>query len=157
MDLREYTVCYPIQNGRVLLGYKKQGFGSGKFAGFGGKLELGETPPACAVRELSEECGLQVDASHRQALAYVGALTFIFPARPDWDELVHAFIVHAWQGQVTESSEMRPAWFRLDAIPYDRMWDDNRYWLPQALAGHKLNGRFVFQDDCQTVGEYRLW
>ncbi len=157
MGLREYTVCYPIQNGRVLLGFKKQGFGSGKFAGFGGKLEPGETPPICAGRELREECGLHIEPSNGQALAYVGALTFIFPARPNWDELVHAFVVHAWQGQVTESNEMRPAWFALDAIPFDQMWDDNRYWLPQALAGSKLNGRFMFKDDCQTVHEYRLW
>ena len=160
MGLREFTVCYPLQEGQVLLGYKKLGFGSGKFAGFGGKLEPGETPAECAARELAEECGLHVAAGDAQALEYIGALTFLFPARPDWDELVHVFVVHAWQGLPGESNEMRPAWFLLGDIPFDQMWDDNRYWLPQVLtgqAGQKLNGRFVFHDDCQTVREHRLW
>jgi hypothetical protein len=31
------------QKDRILLGYKKRGFGMGKFNGFGGKVEKGET------------------------------------------------------------------------------------------------------------------
>jgi hypothetical protein len=92
-----------------------------------------------------------------RTLEYIGALTFLFPARPDWDELVHVFVVHAWQEEPVESDEMRPAWFAFDEIPFDQMWDDNRYWLPQVLAGQRLSGRFVFHDDCQTVREHRLW
>eukprot|EP00056_Hartaetosiga_gracilis_P017259 m.6783 g.6783 ORF g.6783 m.6783 type:complete len:151 (-) comp5533_c0_seq1:454-906(-) len=39
---------------RILLGMKKRGFGKGKFNGFGGKLEKGETVEEAAVRELQE-------------------------------------------------------------------------------------------------------
>ena len=152
MGLREFTVCYPLQDGHVLLGYKKMGFGSGKYAGFGGKLEPGETPAECAARELMEECGL-----HGPALEYVGAMTFLFPARPEWDELVHVFVLRTWQGQPVESNEMRPQWFALAEMPFEQMWDDNHYWLPQALSGQPLSGRFVFHEDCQTVREHRLW
>ena len=45
---------------RVLLGLKRRGFGAGKYNGFGGKLEQGETMRACAARELEEESGLRV-------------------------------------------------------------------------------------------------
>ena len=35
---------------RVLLGYKKRGFGQGKWNAFGGKVETGETPEYAAIR-----------------------------------------------------------------------------------------------------------
>jgi 8-oxo-dGTP pyrophosphatase MutT (NUDIX family) len=47
-----------VTDGEVLLGMKKRGFGVGKFNGFGGKVESGESVPDAAVRELREESGL---------------------------------------------------------------------------------------------------
>ena len=35
---------------KVLLGMKKRGFGEGRWNGFGGKVETGETIPEAAVR-----------------------------------------------------------------------------------------------------------
>ena len=43
---------------QLLLGRKKRGFGEGKWNGFGGKLEPGETVEEAAVRELQEESGV---------------------------------------------------------------------------------------------------
>jgi len=37
---------------------KKRGFGVGKWNGYGGKLEEGESIERCATRELEEECGI---------------------------------------------------------------------------------------------------
>ena len=42
----------------VLLGMKKRGFGVGKWNGFGGKVENGETVFDGAMRELQEECSI---------------------------------------------------------------------------------------------------
>ena len=39
------------KNGSVLLGWKKRGFGAGKWNGFGGKMEEGETMCECAKRQ----------------------------------------------------------------------------------------------------------
>lgn len=47
-------------SGDVLLGMKKRGFGVGKWNGFGGKVQEGETIRECARRETQEECGLEV-------------------------------------------------------------------------------------------------
>ena len=46
---------------KVLLGMKKRGFGVGKWNGFGGKVEAGETVVEAAAREVNEECGLTVE------------------------------------------------------------------------------------------------
>ncbi len=43
MERKLLTLCIPVREQRVLLGMKKRGFGSGKWNGFGGKVESGET------------------------------------------------------------------------------------------------------------------
>jgi len=37
---------------------KKRGFGVGKWNGYGGKLDEGESIEQCAIRELEEECSI---------------------------------------------------------------------------------------------------
>lgn len=49
--LRKLLTLTVIRNEReVLLGYKKRGFGCGKWNGFGGKVEKGESIIDAAVR-----------------------------------------------------------------------------------------------------------
>ncbi len=116
--MNEVTLCFPLANREspiVLLGLKKRGFGQGKYVGFGGKIEAGETVEEAAVRELEEETGLQATV---EDLEPAGRLMFLFPARPEWDHLVHVYQLRHWQGKPQESAEMRPQWFAVDAIPY---------------------------------------
>ena len=49
------TLLFVIDAGRILLIHKKRGFGKGKINGPGGKIESGETPRQCAIRETEEE------------------------------------------------------------------------------------------------------
>lgn len=157
--MKEATVCF-VRRGnppdQVLLGRKKYGFGQGKYGGFGGKIEPGETAALAAVRELAEEASLVTVAEHLEPVAHV---TFLFPHRPTWDQVVHAFLVHWWQGEPAESVEMAPAWFSFDAIPYDAMWDDSAHWLPLVLAGKHITARFIYRADNETVAdvEIREW
>jgi len=132
---------------------KKTGYGHGKYNGFGGKLEAGETPAEAAVRELAEECGLTVDASQ---LELVGRLLFTFPANPEIDHDVHIYIVRAWQGAPAETSEMRPAWFDVADIPYAEMWADDTYWLPAVLKGKKISGNVVFADNNEDIDDITI-
>ena len=57
------TLVLLRQENRVLLGMKKRGFGVGKWNGFGGKLEPGETVVEAAAREVREECGYIVNTT----------------------------------------------------------------------------------------------
>jgi 8-oxo-dGTP diphosphatase len=154
--MRDMTVCFLVRHTpahEVLLGFKKRGFGAGKYAGIGGRVEAGETIRAAAGRELYEETGILATDSDFQAM---GAITFRFPNRPTWDQVVHIFLVRRWTGEPSESDEMLPAWYPIDAVPFTQMWDDSRYWLPQILANQPLQARITYADDNATVCDVQL-
>jgi 8-oxo-dGTP diphosphatase len=138
---------------QILLGMKKKGFAQGKYNGFGGKIEASETIQAAAARELREECGIQVDVND---LTRVARLEFLFPAQPDWNQIVHAFLAEHWRGEPVETDEMRPVWFNTNSIPYGKMWDDDIYWLPLILRGKHITATFAYKSDNETVGEARI-
>ena len=91
--MNERTLCIVVRGNEVLLGLKKRGFGTGKFTGFGGKIEAGESVQTAACRELAEETGLVV--SQGDLVGY-GRLTFLFPAQSGWSQIVHLFRVEKW-------------------------------------------------------------
>lgn len=114
--MNDRTLCFLVSGNpptEVLLGLKKTGFGAGKYAGFGGKVEVGESIEAAAVRELEEEAGIGISTSE---LCHIGRLTFLFPSKPAWDQVVHVFLVKGWTGAPQESDEMRPVWSKVDRL-----------------------------------------
>jgi 8-oxo-dGTP diphosphatase len=139
---------------KVLLGYKKIGFGQGKYTGIGGKIKRGEGVVEAAQRELSEETGVHVPDS--QSLEFQAILEFRFPRKRAWEHRVFVFVTQHWEGRAVESSEVVPQWFAIEDIPYDQMWDDARHWLPLALSGEKFQARFKFRADNQTVAAVKF-
>lgn len=132
------TLCLLRKDDQILLGMKKYGFGAGKWNGFGGKLDFGETIEQAARREMQEESSMIVENLEKR-----GVLDFEFQGNSEILE-VHVFHAQNFTGMPMETNEMRPQWFEIDHIPYDKMWPDDRLWLPLFLAGEKFQGRFLF-------------
>jgi 8-oxo-dGTP diphosphatase len=132
----------------VLLGHKKTGFGAGKWVGLGGHIEDGEKPEMAAVREVHEESGLVVPAD---SLHHMASIMFSFPARPSWNQTAQVYVTWVFDGKPAESDEVVPQWFAEEEIPFARMWDDAKYWLPAVLAGQHVDATITFADDCATV------
>jgi len=134
------TLMFVIRDGEILLIEKKRGFGAGKINGPGGKIDPGESPLACAVRETREELGIEVTRARKQ-----GELRFAMSDAPDIE--CHVYLAREYSGRPVETPEAVPLWCRLDAIPYDRMWSDDRHWLPLLIDGRGFLGHFVFQGE----------
>lgn len=135
-------------DGRVLLIHKLRGFGAGKVNGPGGKIAGGESPLAAAVRETVEETGIE-------PLDPVAAGTLAFSFLDGLTIAVDVYRASRWRGVLTACEEADPFWCPLDAVPYDRMWQDDRHWLPEVLAGATVRARFGFDGErmleCQLV------
>jgi len=146
------VVVYLLRDGaagsEVLLGEKRRGLGAGRLVGPGGKREPGESPVDTAVRETFEEVGVRIDAADLEAR---GTLDYRFPYRPSWSQVSDVFVCRRWQGSPTGSDEIEPRWIPVDAVPWDAMWDDARYWLPGVLRGDGVRARFTFAEDNATV------
>lgn len=52
-----------------------------------------------------------------------------------------------WAGNPIESEEMKPAWFNINDIPIDKMWPDDKFWIPLFLDNRKFKGNFLFDKE----------
>lgn len=133
------TLLFIHLDDQVLLIHKKRGHGAGLINGPGGKLEPGETPLQCAIRETREETGVTpIDPQ------LMGTFRFVDLVQQQW--LGYIFVAHACEGNAIETAEGLPWWAPVAQLPFERMWPDDRFWLPRILAGEQLEGEFLFDD-----------
>lgn len=147
--VKKLTLVLVIDGDRVLLGMKKRGFGAGRWNGFGGKVEKGETAVEAAARELREEAG--IEAVRHDDLEQMGTLYFTTQGDPT-ALAVTVFRLRAFAGEPCETEEMRPQWFAFDRIPYGQMWPDDKHWLPTLLGGGRFMAEFEFAGENTIVG-----
>ncbi|MCS6771094.1 MAG: 8-oxo-dGTP diphosphatase [Kiritimatiellae bacterium] len=134
------TLLFVIRGGNILFIRKKRGLGAGKVNGPGGRIDPGESPLECAIREVQEE--LRVTPVHVRP---AGELLFQFAD----GHSIHGYVFTAADvlGEAQSTDEADPLWTPLDAIPYHEMWADDRIWLPLMIEGRPFKGRFLFDGD----------
>ena len=133
------TLMFIRQNGMVLLIRKRKGMGAGLLNGPGGRIDPGETPAQCAVRETSEELRV-TPLDPREA----GVLNFRFTS--GYSLRCHVFTATAFRGSPETTPEAIPVWIDEREMPYSQMWADDRIWYPLVLQNRRFVGRFLFDD-----------
>ena len=146
------TLMFIHKNDQILLGLKKRGFGAGKWNGAGGKVEKDETIVQGAQRELKEEFGVSVSNPEQ-----VGILFFEFDEQYEKRLLeCHVFKSKEYYGgEPEETEEMKPVWFNVNQLPFDKMWLDDQYWFKYMLANTKFAAHFVFSN-FETVVKHEI-
>jgi 8-oxo-dGTP diphosphatase len=137
------TLCYVRKGGQTLMLHRAKKVGKiydGKWNGLGGKMERGECPEDCVIREVREESGLKI---RRPKLK--GVLTFpSFDGVDDW--VVFVFVAGDFSGKLLEKSpEGRLSWVPSRRIPKLDLWEGDRYFLKH-LDGRKFfSGKFIYR------------
>jgi len=137
------TLCYVKQSGKTLMIHrvkKANDVHQGKWNGLGGKLEPGESPEECVIREVREESGLII---HNPVLK--GILTFpLFANDEDWYAFV--FVATQFEGILVDSNEGELAWIDDDKLLSLPLWEGDLMFLPYLDEEGFFSGKFVYKD-----------
>jgi ADP-ribose pyrophosphatase YjhB (NUDIX family) len=140
--MRQTTLLFLVKDNQILLAMKKRGFGQGNWNGVGGKPEPNEKIENTAVRETQEEINVTP-----KNISEVATLDFYFKDKPEWNQQVLVFVSNDWEGDPSESEEMKPQWFDKNNLPFESMWPDDPFWLPLVLSGKKIQAEFTFGEN----------
>ena len=142
------VLCFIVKDGKILLIHKKTGLGAGKINAPGGRVEENESPHDAAIRKTEEEVCLTPSNLVKRA-----DLSFEFTS--GYSLHCSAFFADSCSGTMAETDEAAPFWCDLKEIPFDKMWQDDKIWLPRALRGESITGIFIFDED--TMLSYRIF
>lgn len=122
------SLCYLTYNDEYLMLYrnkKENDPNEGKWIGVGGKLEDGETPTECAIREIYEETGIQIEESNLNACGIVHFISDTF-----FDEDMYLFKATLnTKPPINDCNEGTLKWIKSDELPSLPMWEGDKIFL----------------------------
>ncbi len=139
------TLCYVRHEGRTLMLHRVKKAGdmhAGKWNGLGGKFEPGESPEACARREILEESGLEVGR-----LELKGFLSFPgFQGDDDWYAFV--FLAYEPRGELlADPAEGHLVWIADDEVTALPLWAGDHVFLPWLDRPGFFSASFVYEGE----------
>ena len=163
--MKKTTICYLENDGSWLMLYRDRKPGDmngGKWISVGGKVEEGETPNECVVREVLEETGLRL-----RSRVFHGVIEFRSDVYEDEDMYLYSssdfvpadeeaarIFEETGRYEPPQCSEGELAW-----VPHGKMldlptWEGDRAFLEEVLKGTKeINMRLIYDknDHCKIV------
>lgn len=136
------TLCYLKKDGKTLMLHRVKRKGdihAGKWNGLGGKMEPGETPEECVIREVWEESGLRLKAPRLH-----GVLTFPgFDGEQDW--YVFLFTGTDFEGELRESEEGFLKWVPDGEVLDLPLWEGDRTFMKWLDQPRFFSGKFTYK------------
>ncbi len=117
---------------------KENDMHEGKWNGLGGKIELGETPEECVIREVKEESGLMIINPE-----FKGFITFpAFDDIEDW--YVFVFVAKKFLGELIDSPEGNLEWIPDENLSELPLWEGDKIFLPWLDEKKFFSAKFIY-------------
>lgn len=124
------TICYIDDGERYLLLHRNKKINDihqGKWIGVGGKIESGETPKECVIREVLEETGLHIMNPKLR-----GTIMFpLFDGKSDW--LVFVYTTSQFSGDLIDCKEGTLEWVKHTDVLMKPTWQGDALFLEWLL------------------------
>ena len=125
------TLCYLEKDGCYLMLHrvkKREDANAGKWIGVGGKLEEGESPDDCLLREVWEETGLRLTRYRAR-----GIVSFL---SDQWEtEYMFLYTADGFEGDLRACDEGDLAWILREQVPSLPLWEGDRVFLKLLADG----------------------
>jgi len=140
------TLVYVINDGWVLLGRKRRGFGAGKLVAPGGKIRPLEESVECAIRECQEETGITPTLADP-----IGHIIAHDPGGTT--QVVTVYRTEDFAGHASPTDELLPEWYEISGLErhYDEMFDGDRYWLPMLFRNERFVAEITYDPDWKVA------
>ncbi len=151
MPWLRYTLCFLTRGDEILMLHRQRPPNRGLWNGVGGRLESGESPFACCLREVREETGYQLPSA-----SFTGLLTW----EGDYEVSVgglYLFTAPAPSGEPVACEEGLLAWKpRAWVFTSPEVVSNLHIVVPSILAGSPpVEYHFVYQDGCLLQSQTR--
>jgi len=146
--MRKETIAIIYEPSKILLGFKnpEKKFG-GKWNGFGGGVEKGESLEDCSKRETLQETGVIIRKQEK-----VGRIFFSFKSN-EQEHDVFIYQIKDYDRTPKPSEDfVGYAWFNGNNLP-DKMMPADPYWLPFFANGKMFKGNVILN---KNNGEFEV-
>ena len=124
--IKQTTLCYIEKDGAYLMLHrvkKKNDENHDKWIGLGGKIEDGESPYDCVIREVYEEAGIRLTNP-----LYRGLITFV--SDEYGTEYMHLFTSDGYEGEIDyDCDEGELTFVEFDKISTLPIWEGDKIFL----------------------------
>lgn len=137
------TLCYIKKDGKTLMLHrvkKEHDIHEGKWNGLGGKMEQGESPEECVIREVKEESGLTLNSFQLR-----GILTFPLFSNNE-DEYAFIYTASGFEGEPIDSPEGILEWVEDSRILNLNLWEGDRLFLEWLEQDKFFSGKLVYKE-----------
>ncbi|GMQ62623.1 NUDIX hydrolase [Vallitalea maricola] len=144
------TLCYIEKDGRTLMLHrvkKENDIHEGNWIGLGGKIENGESPVECVIREVKEESGLTIKNPDLR-----GILTFPEFGKDNW--YVFLYTATEFNGDLIECNEGDLKWIDNEDLLNLKMSEGDNLFLKWLKKYKMFSAKFIY--DGKKLIDYDL-